>query len=129
MKVRFANVKLVAIAAGLAMVSAASFAQDEIVVESPRAQPIRSALGAPIDVITVKHRVSYKDIDISTNSGAKVLEQRIKDAAKDACKQIDTLYPHRTPVAGDPPCEKTAVDDAMVQANAAIATAEKSARK
>ena len=119
---------------GLAMASGLVFAQQqqEIVVESPRVQVTRAPYNSgdiPIDVITVSHVVSYSNIDISTSSGAKVLEQRIKDAAKAACKEIDTLYPTRKPITGDLPCEKTATDAAMVRANAAIAATEKARNK
>lgn len=119
----------VLIGAGLALAGGIAAAQSttEVVVEAARVQPTgeRGSTGAPIDVISVTHRVSYKDIDIATASGAKVLETRIETAAKAACKEIDTLYPLRTPAPGSPPCEKTAVDKAMVQARAAIAAAEK----
>ena len=131
MKVRSVRVAL-AVAAGAVIVSGVSFAQkaSEVVVEAPAAEVKHtSSQGRPMDIITVRHRVGYGDIDISTSSGAKVLEQRIKDAAKEACNQIDTLYPNRPAISGDPPCEKTAVDRAMVEANAAIAAAEKAAHK
>jgi UrcA family protein len=126
------RLSLALVAAALAMASGAAVAQQtpssmEIVVEAPRVERTaeRGSSGAPIDIISVTHRVSYKDIDISTSSGAKVLETRIDTAAKAACKEIDTLYPLRTPAPNSPPCEKTAFDRAMVQARAAIAAAEK----
>jgi UrcA family protein len=124
--------RMAAMAVGLAITCGASFAQEakEVVVEAPRAQVTHESVnGIPSDVITIRHRVSYKDIDISTNSGAEVLKQRIGNAAKDACKQIDTLY-HNTYVALDlAACEKGATEDAMIQANAAIAGARKAAGK
>jgi UrcA family protein len=125
------TVALVATAVGLAM-SAAAFAQQvsEVVVEAPRAQVTHSsANGIPTEVITIKHRVSYKDIDISNYSGAKVLEQRIKDAAKEACKQIKTLYPNELVTMDESACAQAATADAMVQANTAIAAARKTAGK
>jgi UrcA family protein len=129
MRNRSSPFSFVLIGAGLALAGGTAAAQSttEIVVEAPRIQATgeRSSIGAPIDIISVTHRVSYKDIDISTNSGAKVLETRIDTAAKAACKEIDTLYPLRTPMPGSPPCEKTAFDRAMVQARIAIAAAEK----
>jgi UrcA family protein len=122
-----------AMALGLAVVSAPLFAEEqEIIVQSPRVEVARSGsyVGArPVDVITVSHIVSYSNIDISTSSGAQVLKQRIADAAKAACKEIDVAYPTRQPVTGEPACEKAATDAAMVQANAAIAAAEKARRK
>ena len=124
---------LATIAVGLAVASAPSFAQQqEIIVQSPRVQVARPPSYAgdiPVDVITVSHVVSYSNIDISTSSGAQVLKQRIADAAKAACKEIDAAYPNRKPINGDPSCEKAATDAAMVQANAAIAAAEKARNK
>jgi UrcA family protein len=125
-------VGLTAMAAGLAIMTGASFAQQpmEVVVEAARPQVTHSsASGMPTDVITIRHRVSYKDIDISTNSGAEVLKQRVKDAAKEACKDIDKLYPNEFVSSGVAACEKSAIDDGMVQANTAIANARKAAGK
>jgi len=125
------TVALAAMLVGLAT-SGATFAQQasEVVVEAPRAQVTHSsANGIPTEVITIRHRVSYKDIDISNYSGAKVLEQRVKDAATEACKQIKTLYPNELVTMDEAACEKAAIDDAMVQANAAIAAARKAAGK
>jgi hypothetical protein len=65
----------------------------------------------------------------STSSGAQVLKRRIADAPKAVCKEIETAYPNRRPTTGDPPCEKGAIDAAMVQANATIAAAEKAHNK
>jgi UrcA family protein len=73
--------------------------------------------------------VGYKDIDITTSLGEKVLKQRIADAAKAACQEIQTLYPNRLIVTSKPECERAAIDRAMVQADAAIAAAEKATHK
>jgi UrcA family protein len=123
---------LTALVAGLAIVGGALVAQQpmEVVVEAARPQVTHSsASGVPIDVITIRHLVSYKDIDISTNSGAEVLKQRIRDAAKEACKDIDKLYPNAFVSSPVSACEKSAIDDAMIHANTAIANARKAAGK
>jgi UrcA family protein len=126
------RLSLAVAAAGFALASGTAAAQQtpstsEIIVEAPHLERTteRGPQGGPIEIIAVTHHVSYRDIDIGTNSGAQVLEQRIKNAAKAACQEIDKLYPLKVPVASDPPCEKGAVDKAMVQARAAIAAAEK----
>jgi UrcA family protein len=120
---------LTLVAAALAIASGTAAAQqaNEIVVEAPRfgATAERGPEGGPIELATVTHRVSYKDIDIGTSAGAKVLEQRINDAAKAACQAIDKLDPFRVPATDDPPCEKAAVKKAMAKARVAIAAAEK----
>ena len=113
---------------GFVIASGVLFAQQEIIVEAP-AHVETSPTGIPIDVLTVRHAVGYKDIDITTNLGAKVLKQRIEDAAKAACTQIDTLYPNRTILTSTSDCEKAAIHRGMAQADAAIAAAEKAAHK
>jgi|ERR1035441_2315067 UrcA family protein len=130
MKNRTSKFQLALVASGFAIVGVAAVAQElkEIVIEAPRVERARehSALGGPIDIISVTHRVTYKDIDISTRLGAQVLETRVKDSAKAACKEIETLYPLAPP--GSLDCEKTAVDKAMVQVHQAIAAAGKQAK-
>ena len=131
MKINTSTFHLTLVAIGVAIAGVTAVAQElkEIVVETPRIERSteRSANGAPIDIISVTHRVSYKDIDISTKLGGQVLETRVKDSAKAACKEIDKLYPLNT--SGSPECERTAVDKAMVQVHAAIAAAEKETKK
>ncbi len=133
MKTKVSGISLSLLAAGLVLTSAAAVAQTttEIIVEAPRVERTneRTTVGAPIDVISVTHRVSYKDINIGTHAGAKALEQRVSDAAKAACKEIDKLYPLMTPAVGQPACDKQAFNNAMVQVRAAVAAAEKSDHK
>ncbi|MGA2399627.1 MAG: UrcA family protein [Steroidobacteraceae bacterium] len=125
MKNNTSKFRLALVATGFGIVGVA-VAQElkEIVVETPRVERAKEhgALGAPIDIISVTHRVTYKDIEINTRLGAQVLETRVKDAAKAACKEIDALYPLTAPSSD---CERTAVDKAMVQVHEAIAAAEK----
>jgi hypothetical protein len=56
---------------------------------------------------------------------AEILKQRVKDAAKEACKQVETLYPNEFVASGEAAYEKAAIDDGMVQANAAVAAVER----
>ncbi|HUO95906.1 MAG TPA: UrcA family protein [Steroidobacteraceae bacterium] len=127
-------VTLALAAAGTAIACGARAAEPltEVIVEAPKVVHTSQKvppLGAGVDIASVRYRVSYADLDISTPAGAKTLEQRIDDAAKKACAQLLAAAPiGSTPVASDPPCEKTAVAGAMKQANAAIAAATK-ARK
>ena len=124
-----------AIAASLAGALAARAAEPltEVMVEAPRvvhSSERTGALQAPVDVASIRYRVSYADLNLATASGARALEQRINDAASRACAELErATSPHSTVVPGDPPCVKTATDGAMKQANAAIAAAEQAARK
>jgi UrcA family protein len=130
MKNKTSKFQLALVVSGFTIVGVAAVAQElkEIVIETPRVERAKehSAEGAPIDIISVTHRVTYKDIDISTRLGAQVLETRVKDSAKAACKEIETLYPLAP--AGSSDCERTAVDKAMVQVHQAIAAAGKQAK-
>jgi len=83
--------------------------------------------GVPVEVVTIAHHVSYADLDLTTQAGQTALDSRIADSAKQACDQLEALYPPaQFPV--DPAnkdCLKTAIDGAMTQAAAAIAAAHK----
>lgn len=95
----------------------------EITVEGAR--PGRSAIGAPINVVTNKRAVSYADISLTTPSGVKVLENRIRDAAKAACDELDRKYPVTAENSGN--CFNNAVAGAMADARVAIESARRRA--
>lgn len=122
-----------AVAVTLAYGAYAAEPMTEVIVEAPKIvhSDARAApLGAAIDVASVRYRVSYADLNLATHSGATTLEERIRDAAKRACKQLDSAAgPGASPVAGDPPCEKTATDGGLKQAREAIAAAEARAKR
>ena len=132
---RARGLALSAAAAAVALACAASAAEPvtEVIVEAPkithtgdRAAP----LGTPIDLASIRYRVSYADLNIATPAGAKTLEERINDAAKRACKQLESsLPPNSISPQGEPPCFKSAVDGAMKQAREAIAVAGRPAAK
>jgi UrcA family protein len=125
----------VLVAAGGMLAGGAGLAQQlgEIVVESSPAtvQRVKGYVGdtQQVKLMSVTYAVNYADLNLATHSGALALEQRIHDAAKKGCDQIDKLYPLEPAPAGDPPCLKTAVDKAMVKARAAVAHAEAGAKK
>ena len=120
-------------AAAVALAYAASAAEPvtEVIVEAPKVTHTgqkAAPLGAAIDLASIRYRVSYGDLNLATPGGAKVLEERIGDAAKRACKQLeDSLPPNSFSAPDDPPCVKSAVDGAMKQAREAIAVAGKKA--
>ena len=126
------GIQVALVAAGVVVASGPALAQEtaQVTIQAERTAKVvgRSYTGVPIELVTLTRRVSYADLDLSTHTGATELEKRVSDTAKDACKQLDTLYP-LTASAGGPSCVKKATDDAMVQAHAAIAAAEKGAVK
>jgi UrcA family protein len=84
----------------------------------------RIANGVPVTDITVSYGVSAKDIDLATSSGAKLLEQRVTDAAAAACKEITRQFPEATP--SETECAASAAGKAMSKVRELVAAAEKS---
>jgi UrcA family protein len=91
---------------------------EEVVIAVPRHHAQRSAIGAPIVDVALSQRVSFQDLDLRTDWGARELRKRIRFAASSMCRQLDVDYP----VTADdsPPCYRTALGDAMYQADIAI---------
>lgn len=44
------------------------------------------------EVITVSRKVNYHDLDLSKPGDVTVLEQRVKQSAKDVCAELDRQY-------------------------------------
>jgi len=127
------SIKLVAVSAAAALISGLALAQGvpEVKVQATRvintaisAKTVgRTSSGVPIKEITLSYGVSAEGLDLSTNTGATAFEQRVKDAAEQACKDISHQYPDATP--GDAQCAKTAADAAMPRVHELVAAAEK----
>ncbi len=83
----------------------------------------RSTNGVPIQDVTLSYGVSAAGLDLSTHTGAVAFEQRVKEAAEQACKEIGRQYPYATP--SEAVCAKTAADGAMARVHELIAAAEK----
>ncbi|MDE2136762.1 MAG: UrcA family protein [Gammaproteobacteria bacterium] len=83
----------------------------------------KTASGVPVKDVTLSYGVSSEGLDLSTHTGALAFEQRVKDAADQACKEISRQYPDATP--GEAECAKRAANGAMAQLHAAVAAAEK----
>jgi len=93
---------------------------EEIIVGAPHKAAVgRTTTGIPITQITVRSRVRYGDLDLTTRAGAAALENRIREAARTSCRSIDAQLPLDTSSDGN--CIRHAVDGAMLQARAAIA--------
>lgn len=86
----------------------------------------RSSLGAPLEQVNITHRVSYSDLDLTTVVGATELKNRVKEAAKTACKQLDDLYPLEAKNVRE--CTQTAIAQASSQVDSAIAGAIREAK-
>ena len=120
---------LLAVAAGCTLASQGVYAQamEVVMVEAVREITVgKSPIGAPIKELTIRSRVSYADLDLTTAAGAATLGQRVKDAATTSCKEIRV----DVPIDGwtIDRCIKEATSDAMLQVDKAVADA-KAAKK
>ena len=96
-----------------------------ITVQAPVSKVVvgRSTIGVPIEETTVKRRVSYADLDLTTYAGATELKRRVREAAREACTKLDSLYPYEDRQA--PSCVSDAIAAASRQVNDAIARAQR----
>ena len=92
----------------------------ELVVEAPHVITTRVQGHSGISIV---EKVSFADLNLATNSGAVELQKRIKASATQICGQLKKLYPDSADT--DPPCVEAAIQNAMKEANKAIAAAEK----
>lgn len=98
---------------------------DDITVTAPRAfqrQELgRSTKGAPIEQVSLTRTVPYRDLDLTLASDVRILDKRISLTAKEACEQLNRMYPpsnyslsdNKTELQRD--CYKDAVREAMKQ--------------
>ena len=101
-------------------------AMEEIVVEAPivRRQVGRSAAGAKIEVIELRRRLSYADLDLSKYADVTELKTRIDTTAKESCEQLSEMFPLSPSDRGEiHRCTNQAVNGAEEQVQAAIAAA------
>jgi UrcA family protein len=87
-----------------------AYTTGDITVYAPRNYG-RGHLGGPIETVRESRAVRSWDLDLGTARGARILRERIENAARDACGDIGERYP----VAIDPPeeCVVIATRDAM----------------
>jgi UrcA family protein len=71
--------------------------------------------------VELRGQVSYSDLDLTISSNAKVLKQRVQDAAHTICSDLDKVYQLHESVAD---CASRAERDAMAQVEGAIAGAQ-----
>jgi len=117
---------LLAIGGGIA---ATAMAQpvETVTVEAARAVTVgQTSTGVPISEITVRSRVSYADLDLTTDSGVKTLQQRIQAAATSACREMDIRVPSEG--SSNEKCIKDAVANATREADKVVAAKRGTAR-
>lgn len=93
---------------------------ETVTVEAAREVTVaQTVTGIPVSEITVRSRVSYADLDLTSDAGVKAFKDRIRAAASSACKEMNI----RVPAEGSSieSCTRDAVKLAMVEADKAIA--------
>lgn len=121
------------IAAAIAGMTTVAMAQQlpevKVVADKPVLAQGRTASGHPVEVVQLSRVVNYADINVASHMGAKVLEQRVTDAAKAVCEELARLYPTGTSQElGTGSCVTDTVKAATPQVQVAIAAAEKTTR-
>ncbi|HEY1753478.1 MAG TPA: UrcA family protein [Caulobacteraceae bacterium] len=91
-----------------------------VTVIAPRRHQERTFSGAPIVNVSASRVVDTSDLDLSTGYGVHIMHQRIRNAAADACQELDSqwtrgLYP--TADSSDADCYHRAVRNAMDEAS------------
>lgn len=125
---RASSLALLALAVGSLASSAALAAEPglgEVTVRAERQTPTkvgRTSSGVPILQYELSYKVGFGDLDLSSESGAGALKQRVHEAAKSACVDLDRLYPAVPP---DRDCARNAEQKATPGVDAAIAAARK----
>ena len=103
--------------------SAAASPQEEVMVYAPfvvqrkvltRMMTRKSSTG--LELISVSRSVSFADLDLSDSANVTTLENRVHQAAQDACNEIERRYPKSDyrPIPANQDCVGNAVREAMV---------------
>ena len=93
---------------------------EEVTVTAP---PFR-AEGGSLDIpgkVSLSVPVRYDDLDLRTYHGARLLRVRVREAARDVCAQLADAYPVYE--LNGTSCYRTAVQNGLMRANAAIGDA------
>lgn len=112
-----------ALVAGLAGASASAFAQP-----APQPAPtvgeitVTGRYGPEGEARRLSQAVSFVDLDLTTDDGRKMLDQRIKDTARDLCVRLGESPTMQAPPA--PSCQQDAVNSAAAQRRVALAQAQ-----
>jgi UrcA family protein len=85
----------------------------------------RTSTGIPVEELSLARPVSYADLDLRKQADVMEFERRINQAAKQACGQLNTMYPEALypPMPSDQHCVRDAAFGGMTQANFVIASA------
>jgi UrcA family protein len=124
MKYRSASLATI-FAAGATLLSAAAYGQamEVVTVEAVREIVVgKSQIGAPIKELSIRARVTFADLDLTTAAGAAALQKRVEDTAQSSCKEIKVDVPAEG--SSHEQCVKDALAGAQPQIDRAVAEAK-----
>lgn len=98
---------------------AADYNDEQIEVTAPRHHATTSIPGAEIRTVAASRQVRFDDLNLNSRYGARTLHNRIRATARTLCRELEFMHPVVIDNASD--CYRDAVQDAMYQADAAIA--------
>jgi UrcA family protein len=93
----------------------------------PKVEVAEPRPGSIMKTVSLSYGVSYSDLDLTTTDGKEQLKARVRQAAEDACGELDRQYPLAEPKGQR--CVGAAVDSAKDQVHDAIAAAGKLSKK
>lgn len=113
--------------AALAAVSADAPSHEITVVGSPGETAVkrvigRTAFGGKVELITIKRKVSYADLDLVKHADVLALQSRVSSTAKEECGDLVKTFPLIEPGRD---CVKRAVARTSPEMDAVVAAAEK----
>ncbi len=117
------HLALLAGAFGVALAASSASAQEytgseNVQVNGQRFHAEGGRVNSPLEKISLSGVVRFDDLDLRTSAGAGELKWRIRDAARDICAHLAIAYPVYE--ATGTSCYKTAVENAVLRADAAI---------
>jgi UrcA family protein len=108
---------MILVAVALAIGAAAQAAEPtDVIVKGSRIvseEVGRNSSGIPIRDVSLTYTVKFEDVDVRTPAGRSAAEQRITSAARDACRELNRLYPVGKPTEFE--CVKIATKEALAR--------------
>lgn len=102
------------LASGRATAHQATEPDDNVTVFAPYLIKRKTGL-RKIQTIFVSRNVNFHDLDLTIPDDATALEQRVKQAAQDVCRELDSRYSHGDQIAEDRFCAPNASADALAE--------------
>jgi UrcA family protein len=82
-----------------------------------------SYTGIPIEQVSLRRQVGYQDLNLSTPAGRAELDKRVEAVARQACHQLQTLYPDELWDTDNRSCVASAVRNAKQEVATITASA------